>query len=129
MIPFQTEEELESVERTLSVYGVNDLMSPPTVRTYIDKLKKPDFDRILLTAKNGIKFQQMAWHGCLSGDCPHQYQGQCDKALAEAYREAMADGAAPVTFAPGWRPCPTWTDRCNCEPIFACQKDRSGVLT
>lgn len=98
MIPFSTEEELDAVQRTISIYGVNDLMSPPTVKTFVDKLQKKDFDRIMLTAKEGLKFQALSWHGCLSGDCPHSEQRQCDTALAQAYREAMEEGINTKEF-------------------------------
>jgi hypothetical protein len=31
----------------------------------------------------------MEAHGCLTGDCPHNRSSECDKALADAYREAF----------------------------------------
>lgn len=32
----------------------------------------------------------LSFHGCLTGDCPHETQAECDASLAQAYRE-LAD--------------------------------------
>lgn len=40
---------------------------------------------------------EMQYHGCLTGDCPHEFQGQCDKALADDYREIVARRADSET--------------------------------
>lgn len=40
-----------------------------------------------------IKAEEMTYHGCLTGDCPHDTQAECDKSLADAYREIAAQPA------------------------------------
>jgi hypothetical protein len=32
---------------------------------------------------------ELGANGCLTGDCPHQNQSECDKALADHLREAL----------------------------------------
>jgi hypothetical protein len=38
---------------------------------------------------DGDLLDELEWHGCLTGDCPHNFQGQCDKSLADAVREVI----------------------------------------
>jgi hypothetical protein len=36
----------------------------------------------------------LRYHGCLTGDCPHSNEADCDKALADELRARLTDGAA-----------------------------------
>lgn len=53
--PFTTAAELRQVHRGVKIYGVNDLMAPPTVTYYVDRLKQLDFERLMATAALAVK--------------------------------------------------------------------------
>lgn len=39
------------------------------------------------------QWEGLAWHGCLTGDCPHDTQAECDASLANSFRETVAEDA------------------------------------
>ncbi len=53
----------------------------------------------------------LPWHGCMTGDCPHDRQSECDAALAGELRTALEHAAEikkqrntkPTERAPGER--------------------------
>lgn len=41
--------------------------------------------------KPHTSIQDYDYHGCLTGDCPHEKESQCDAALKEHYKSAAED--------------------------------------
>lgn len=53
------------------------------------------FRSLVATARAGLeegeRLDQIEWFGCMTGDCPHETQAECDVAILGVVRSVMAE--------------------------------------
>lgn len=91
-------EELEQLERGHETYQPGDKDEPVAHRVAREALAK-----IKVESNQAVP----EWHGCKTGDCPHEKQVECDKALAEySSDECVNCGCLKGSHHGGWCPKP-----------------------